>query len=134
MKSSFTLIQTAVLILALMIGSWIGLTHTLVAAETVPAAESRLVVLNKNTMLRYRMAYKTPEMINASGALSVPVEGKKAEPMNSYESTFPDAAWMGSKFDDTGWSRGVTPVEVPAGGRLYRAFEAQTGYRLYARL
>jgi Glycoside hydrolase 123, catalytic domain/Glycoside hydrolase 123 N-terminal domain len=122
-------IYRAIVLAVLAICSGTGLQ----AYAAVASTGGRTEVLNRTTKLRYRMTYKTPEIINSAGKVSVAMEGKKPAPMTAYASPLPDAEWTRAGFDDTGWSRGSVPLEVSAGGRAYRRLEAHTGFRLYVR-
>jgi len=87
------------------------------AAET---AGDRLTVLNAQSVLRYRMAYRTPVLVTASGDVKTPVVGREPRPMTAFRDAPPAAGWDAPGYNDADWSRGRAPVEVPMWTRYNR--------------
>ena len=89
------------------------------AGSAASAGPAELAVLDGNSLLRFRMGFKTPVVVNAAGevrALSVKTAttGKDAKPMPDFQSPAPPADWARPDFDDSAWSRSRGPVEIPA--------------------
>ncbi|HOX07821.1 MAG TPA: DUF6067 family protein [Planctomycetota bacterium] len=87
----------------------------LVLTAAAQAGEAS-VVLGNDSQLRGFLVYRTPVMVSGGELKPCPdPNAKDGKPLAEFQSPLPPADWAKPEFDDSGWARQRTPVEMRCG-------------------